>query len=225
MIVVMYELSPIDASVLRLLESSRLAQEQETTDRARAIHEASARQDTALTIGGLLTMECDSLRSAFLGREKFYVNDANWLQKRRLQQHGLYLPIAITVDGRPEKLTPVLERAVRTQNIREIKRFRASGLLATAPELTDAGPIMQDWAVATKPPFFIFTAIRTINTEREEIIESTPVHTISTDGAAVTVRENGALLDGDDLFFPLGLIIAANNMVRNSVPHRISKKW
>jgi hypothetical protein len=224
MIIVMPELNPIDTSILRLLEASRLAQERETTDRARAMHETSVRQDAALTIGGLLAMECESLRSAFTGRETFYVNHNKWFQRWRLREHDLYLPITAAINGRPEKFTPSQERSVRVLNIRKFKHFRASGLLATAPESTDAGPIKQDWTVSTGPRF-IYTAIRTINAEREEIIESTPVHIISTDAAVATVQEYGVPLEGDDLFFPIGLIIAANDMVRSSVSHRVSKKW
>jgi hypothetical protein len=205
----MTELNPIDEAVLQLLERSRKAGEQETADRARAVHELSRQDDMTLTVGGLLVQECVKLQSAFVGREKFYLDDANWFQKRRLRQSGqLGFPASIK------------------QNGKELVPTRVSGLLPSSAEDAAGIPIVQDWTVSTNSLRFMDVALRTINTDRQEIIETTPVYAIGALYGEAHVSEYDTLVEEEeDYFLPLGIVMAANQAVRATVPARVARKW
>ncbi len=222
----MSELNPIDASIVRLLESSRRASEQETTERARALHEASRVQDISLEIGGLLAAKCTDLATAVFTREAYFVNEANWYQKRRMRQSGHFSPPLIKhANGVEQPLTASEERLIRLINMRSTRQFKVSGLLSTQAELTDVGPIKQEWQVVSKRRFEVFTALRTINVARNEIIETTPVHRILNLGDTAQVSEFGNPIDEEQYFLPLGIVMEAHKSVLLSVPRRISKGW
>lgn len=219
----MSELSPIDLSVVELLNRSRLSRDQEISDRAKAIHVASVEADQTLTVEGLLSKECQNLKSALLLREKYYL-DANWYQKLRLRKFGRpALPVVIKNNGREVQPTKFQERVIRKHNITKGMRFSVRNLLPTEPEMTDTGMVYQDWSVTTEP-FFINTFLVTRYQDREDIVTSTPVHKIALIGDA-SVFENGNELQDEDLFLPLGIVIAAHQNVKDSVPRGISKNW
>lgn len=219
----MSELSPIDLSVVELLSQSRLARDQEISDRAKAIHDASVEVDQTLTVEGLLLKECQNLKSSLLLREKYYL-DANWFQKLRLRKFGRpALSLVIKENGREVQPTKFQERVIRKFNIKKGMWFSVSNLLPTEPEMTDTGRIYQDWSVTTEP-FFINTFLVTKNHDRDDIVSSTHIYKIGLNGGA-SVYENGNQIEDDDLFLPLGIVIAAHQNVKNSVPRGISKNW
>jgi hypothetical protein len=223
----MTELNPIDEAVLQLLERSRKAGEQETADRARAVHELSRQDDMTLTVGGLLVQECVKLQSAFVGREKFYLDDANWFQKRRLRQSGqLGFPASIKQNGKELVPTRVQEVVLRHANIHGPRSFSVSGLLPSSAEDAAGIPIVQDWTVSTNSLRFMDVALRTINTDRQEIIETTPVYAIGALYGEAHVSEYDTLVEEEeDYFLPLGIVMAANQAVRATVPARVARKW
>lgn len=225
----MSEHSPIDESILRLLESSRQAVEEETSARAQAVHEAAREQDLQLTIGGLLATHCTSLANALKARENFYVNEANWLQRRRLKQSGqMGRAIQFDRDGQERVLTRSEARLVRfaEKHIRMNRTtFHVTGLLPAAAELTEVGPLQQDWQVSVHRESRLTTFLRTVNLEQNKLVEITPVHQIGNFRDGISVTEQEKQLEEADYFFPLGIIMQADEKVRSSVPVKISRNW
>jgi hypothetical protein len=98
------------------------------------------------------------------------------------------------------------------------------------PELIDSYQVGQQWRVNSNVPFRSGLELRVIHrlTHERGINRDTTVYTITSeneDGTDAFVSDGQNEVIESDLYLPIGLLQAARQAVRASVPRRISKKW
>lgn len=222
----MSEISPIDQSVLELLERSRLAVEEGTSDQAREMYKQAQRQDAGLSVGGLLLQECTTFKKTYKACEEFYLQDATWFQRRSIDKNrqANLLPHERTVQPAYTSFSNRQQRQIRFKLLQKGRiPFSSGSLFPQEAELTDSGPVIQDWAIAIGG--LHGRTYHRVHNPEQAITHSTEVHHILLLNGNVSVREYNKEIDEQGFYFPLGLIMEANRQIRESVPRRISKKW
>lgn len=108
-------------------------------------------------------------------------------------------------------------------------------LFKTAPEQIDGLPITQYWRVKAKLPCTYTQFLRVINISHEVKYDSerksTSLYTMDitkhnkVKEVSEYTSEGQKTVSEEELYFPLGLLVAAQTAVIESVPKKISKRW
>jgi hypothetical protein len=115
-----------------------------------------------------------------------------------------------------------------TTKIRTSYTYISPPLFPVEPELIESQPVAQNWRIESNVPFSDGTTMDIFHefSGQTEVFPRA-VYVISTheDGSACTVADQKHELIEHELYLPLGLINAARQAVRATVPRRVSKKW